>query len=65
MKLFQLGLSEDDIIRFAGSYICLSNRTFSAEDLRNEVIKTIDTMKSSIYYIESRYDEIYYLLITR
>jgi hypothetical protein len=43
-KLLQLGLTENDILNVAGTYLNLLSRTYSAEDLTKGMIKTIDTM---------------------
>ena len=43
-KLFQLGLSENDILKVAETYLSILSRTYSAEDLTKGMIKTIDTM---------------------
>jgi uncharacterized coiled-coil DUF342 family protein len=43
-KLLQLGLTENDILNVAETYLNLLSRTYSAEDLTKGMIKTIDTM---------------------
>ena len=43
-KLFQLGLSENDILKVAETYLSILSRTYSAGDLTKGMIKTIDTM---------------------
>ena len=43
-KLLQLGLTENDIVNVAQTYLNLLSRTYSAEDLAKGMIKTIDAM---------------------
>lgn len=44
VKLLQLGLTENDILKVGETYLNLLNRTFSLEDLAKGMIETIDTM---------------------
>jgi len=44
VKLLQLGLTENDILKMGEIYLNLLNRTFFLEDLTKGMIKTIDTM---------------------
>jgi hypothetical protein len=43
-KLLQLGLTENDIVNVAQTYLNLLSRSYSAEDLTKGMIKTIDAM---------------------
>ena len=43
-KLLQLGLTENDILNVAETYLNLLSRTYSAEDLAKGMIKTIDAL---------------------
>ena len=45
--LLQLGLTENDILKFAETYLNLLNRTYSAEDLAKGMIKAIDIMTTT------------------
>jgi hypothetical protein len=47
VRLLQLGLTENDILKVAETYLNLLNRSYSAEDLTKGMIKTIDTIMTT------------------
>src|SRR5215211_1127050 len=53
VKLLQLGLTENDILKMGEIYLNLLNRTFSLEDLTKGMIKTIDTMTTTTSYTKT------------